>query len=193
MENRGVQNPMTDLKDARFGEIVSGIRKSHACGLHPSYDCRDVKTLQNEAERYKNVCGEKPDAARFHFIRLSLPNSYQVLIDAGIFADHSMGFPDHPGFRAGTSRTFRFYDLTRELVTHLKIHPFCLMDATFEYYLPKLGEVAVNQKITQISSRVESAGGRLSWIFHNDLLSGYRKRYDWAACHQRLLDSIPAL
>jgi hypothetical protein len=190
LEHRGRHNPAVDYRNARFRAIVNKLAGRHQLGIHPSYACRDERALKAEIDRFTDLTGERPERSRFHFIRLNLPQSYLSIYRSGIFNDHSMGFPDAPGFRAGTCRNFRFYDLSAEAVTDLVLHPFALMDATFEYYFKQLDEIAVWDKITSITDRAGQTGCRPGWVFHNDLISDYPSRLDWAALHQKVLNGI---
>jgi len=45
-----------------------------------------------------------------------------------------MGYPEEPGFRAGISRPFFFYDLLEDRKSGLRITPFQLMDGTLIQY-----------------------------------------------------------
>ena len=72
--------------------------------------------------------------SRQHFIRLQLPHTYRILESLSITDDFSMGYASELGFRAGTGRSFLWYDLEKEVCSELRVHPFCFMDATAHYY-----------------------------------------------------------
>ncbi len=61
---------------------------------------------------------------------LNIPHNYRNLIQSGIRSDYSMGFPTHPGFRAGTSHNFYFFDLEKNKKTDLLVYPLSVMDVS---------------------------------------------------------------
>ena len=189
MEHIGKYNPAPNYKNERLKEIIEALSVEHTLGIHPSYQCNQAEKLKDETDRFVEICDHEPKRSRFHFIQMSLPASYTMLINDGIFEDHSMAFPDHVGFRAGTSRKFNWYDLSRELSTNLIIYPFCFMDATFEYYQTALNESSIRQKIEEITARIKKLGGSARWVFHNDIISSYSSKVDWNELHRWVLTS----
>jgi hypothetical protein len=77
-----------------------------------------------------------------------------------------MGFPDAIGFRAGTSRSFWWYDLMQEHQTSLRIHPFAFMDTTARDYLGLSAEEAF-KALHNLRATLQGVGGTLTTIFHN--------------------------
>ena len=100
-------------------------------GLHPSYfTMKNVALLKKEKERLENITNMPVTSSRQHYLRFSLPETYQHLIDLEVEEDYSMGYASNVGFRASTCTPFYFYDLYNEKATDLKIYPFYVMDAT---------------------------------------------------------------
>lgn len=97
-------------------------------GLHASYASTEKRTIEKEKSILENIINNKITENRFHFLRLKLPESYQQLLEAGIYNDFSMGYSNIDGFRASVCTPFNFYDLTKEQTTELKIFPFVFMD-----------------------------------------------------------------
>ena len=54
--------------------------------------------------------------------------------------DYSMGYVGEPGFRAGISIPFPFYNLLDEKETALMVHPFAFMDRGLKDYLKEREE-----------------------------------------------------
>jgi hypothetical protein len=81
-----------------------------------------------------------------------------------------MGYADVPGFRAGISIPFPWYDLQREQKTDLVIYPFAVMDVTLKQYLQL--QPAEGLKIaTALMRRVRNHGGMFSTLWHNSSFS----------------------
>jgi hypothetical protein len=112
------------------------LSEKYPIGIHPSYGSHQDRAILNQ--EIKTLCDviQKPvTRSRQHFIKFSLPETYQHLITAGIEEDYSMGYAALNGFRASTSLPFLWYDLSIEETTQLRIHPFAFMDATSVFYL----------------------------------------------------------
>ena len=124
------------LRSGSFKELIENLRPDCILGIHPSYRSnRDENLLHSEFAFYSGLLGKRPELSRQHFLLLSFPETYRRLIKQGITCDYSMGYAGHTGFRAGTCRPFRFYDLKEELETGLMLHPFQVMDVTLQQYL----------------------------------------------------------
>ena len=108
--------------------LIRFISKNNLTGIHPSYKSfNNLEILKMEISRLDKITS-KTSISRFHYLKFTLPESYQILLKAGIKQDYSMGFVDRIGFRAGTCTPFNFYDLEKECTTDLKIFPFAYMD-----------------------------------------------------------------
>jgi hypothetical protein len=118
--------------------------------------------------------------SRFHYLRFSLPESYQILIEAGIKEDYSMGYVDRIGFRAGTCTPFYFYDLNNEKTSELKIIPFAYMDGVLNdklKYSPKLAKKIINE----LKENVKQVNGQFNSLWHNESLSNQDRWKGWRA------------
>jgi hypothetical protein len=98
-----------------------------------------------------------------------MPESYRILLKAGIEEDYSMGYPEEPGFRAGIARPFYFYDVEKDVQTSLKIFPFQLMDATL-YKYKKLDCRTSLEIILKLINETKRSGGTFITIWHNTSL-----------------------
>jgi hypothetical protein len=110
---------------------------------------------------------------------LKFPTTYQTLIGQEITDDYTMGFADITGFRAGTARSFQWFDLTKNEQTNLTIHPFAFMDGTLNEYLNLTPEEAKN-KIDSLYQEVKEFGGEFSFIWHNETIGDYGTWNGWS-------------
>jgi hypothetical protein len=164
--------------------LVQGFAMEGSVGIHPSYNSSEQSVLtQQEKSWMEDVVAKPVVHSRQHYIRLRFPDTYRSLLAAGISEDWSMGYPDALGFRAGTSRSFRWYDVGRDEQTDLRIHPFAFMDTTARDYQGLSAEDAFIQ-LRELSSAVAQVGGTLTTIFHNFSLGtapdwpGWREHYE---------------
>ena len=173
-----------------FARLVRKTADFARIGIHPSYRSnRNVKILGREISALESITGEKPQASRQHYLKLSLPGTYRNLLGEGIREDYSMGFVSAAGFRAGTCRPFYFYDLEKEKETDLKLFPFQLMDRSLKDYMGLSSEEAY-QTIRQMVDRVHGVAGTLISIWHTDTFSDYGEWKGWREVYIRMLDYI---
>jgi hypothetical protein len=177
------------LGSPRFRSLLERLRSLHTIGIHPSYRSnRSFRHLQQEFEHFTQVLGQKPTVSRQHFLLLTLPDTYRHLLDLGILEDYSMGYASFPGFRAGTSLPFRFYDLKNECETSLLIHPFQVMDVTMQQYLGLTpGEAAA--RIENLISRIKAVKGTFTSLWHNESLSDRGVWKGWREVFERMAES----
>jgi hypothetical protein len=136
-------------------------------GLHPSYACFEhPEKIAEEKKRLEEILNREITSSRFHFLRFRLPESYRLLEETGIREDFSMGFSAFPGFRAGTSLPFRWFDLKKNQAGNLLIHPFSLMDSSRAFRgKPKMA--LLDEARRQLHSGIEQ-GFPIHCIFHNE-------------------------
>ena len=159
--------------------LITGIASAHETGLHPSYNTMKSKPLlQQEIRAFKSLSGSGLKNARQHYIRLSIPETYRNYVDNDITNDYSMGYNTQPGFRAGTALPFRWFDLTRNTATPLKVHSFCYMDVTL-FEMLKLSSEEACEMIRTLFMEVKKCGGTFSSIWHNNTVSGFGEWSSW--------------
>lgn len=147
-------------------------------GIHgSSLTLHSQQQLEIEIQRLEQIIGYRPNSNRQHFLLLQLPQSYKQLLQAGITHDYTMGYAEQTGFRAGTARTFKWFDIHKNEITNLNIHPFVYMDGTLLEYLGLTPEAA-KERIAQLYSMVQKHGGSFSFLWHNETIAGYQQ---WAS------------
>lgn len=170
-----------------FRKIVKRIGDNYPIGLHPSYKSfDDPQQLQMEKERLEAITGQSITKSRQHYLRLRLPETYRQLIALGITDDYSMGFSNASGFRAGTSRSFLWYDLETEQETNLTIHPFAIMDSTALHHL-KISPENFIQQANDLKNTLETIGGTFSVLFHNENFGGKMEWQGWNSVFETVM------
>ncbi|MBN1791202.1 MAG: polysaccharide deacetylase family protein [Bacteroidales bacterium] len=167
-----------------FKNLLKRLKPGRTIGIHPSYRSnRSMELLQFEVERFSRFLGSRAEASRQHYLILRFPETYRRLMKMGLKEDHSMGYASGIGFRAGTSRPFRFYDLKFERETNLIVHPFIVMDVTLQQYLGLKPDEALN-RISAIVKKIKAVNGIFTSLWHNESLSeagiwlGWRRVYE---------------
>ena len=151
-----------------------------------------IEKIAIEKHRLEKIADKKITKSRQHFLKFTLPGTYNELIEAGIDEDYSMGFPHAPGFRAGTSKPFYFYDLKNEKATRLKIFPITLMEGNFtesEYPDKK----KIRETIFNLINEVKNVEGTFISIWHNHTVSDTTEYREWRHIHDQMIQKIISL
>lgn len=153
-------------------------------GLHLSYNATINNSAKEEKSLLEKVTGMDMFINRFHFLRFSLPQSYQMLVNAGIKEDYSMSYASIDGYRAGTCTPFYFYDIENEVITDLLIYPMPFIDRTLINSL-KLDTTEAETKIEQYIRQIKAYNGVFVSLWHNETLqnnkywSKWRTVFEW--------------
>lgn len=162
-----------------FQNLIQSVSAWSEPGIHPSYySWQDSAKVEMEKRRLEHIVGQQISNSRQHYLRLRLPDTYRALIAASILHDYSMGFAARPGYRAGTTEPFRWYDLEREQVSHLWVHPFAVMDVTLKQYLG-LSAKEAGEKLHTMQSYCRQEGLSFSTLWHNSSFSAVHGWGGW--------------
>ncbi|NOR28145.1 MAG: hypothetical protein GQ540_06410 [Lutibacter sp.] len=157
--------------NSKFRSVIKSVADYAKIGLHPSYfTFKNVEKLKKEKLRLEHIMNTSITFSRQHFLRLSIPETYQNLIDLDLQEDYTMGYAKVVGFRASTCTPFYFYDLDFEIQTPLKIFSFAFMDVTLKDYMNLSPEESL-QKIVELKDAVKEVNGTFISLFHNETLS----------------------
>jgi hypothetical protein len=172
-----------------FQNIIRQMDAHAEVAWHPSYAAfGNTKALAKEKRMLEDILGRSVTRSRQHYIRLQFPNTYRELIELGIEEDYSMGYPDKPGFRAGTSLPFRFFDVDKNQETQLKIFSFTWLDTYFSEKKECTAERAMEEIIT-LADRIRCYGGVLIPVMHHRSFSGLDKRWrGWSEIFHSLIN-----
>jgi len=174
-------------KNNEYRQLIIKLSAIHECAVHPSYYAsEDLSLLKRETLRLGSILGKEISTGRFHYIRISIPESYRNLLAAGITRDYSMGYPEDTGFRAGIARPFYFYDVTEDLQTKLKVFPFQVMDATL-YQYKKIDPAVSGELILKLIDETKKVGGLFISIWHNTSLQDNNEWLVWRNVFELML------
>ena len=173
-----------------FQQLIKRLSVSFQIGLHTSFrSIKDNKQVGVELNRLQAILKKNVIINRQHFLSLNMPYNYRNFIKHGIQHDFSMGYPTHPGFRAGTSNSFYFFDLDQNKTTNLLIHPFSIMDIALQKYCDLKPEEAL-KVIKSIIVNIKLVKGTFISIWHNESLSGYGNWKGWGLVYEEMLKFI---
>ncbi|WP_417856542.1 polysaccharide deacetylase family protein [Xanthomarina gelatinilytica] len=171
-----------DAQKKKFITLIKQVADYCQVGLKASYFAlEDISILKKEKGRMEAILNTSLSASRHSFSKLNLPESYRNLVELEILEDYTMGYVNHPGFRAGTCTPFFFYDLDYEIQTPLKICSYHLLD----YSLLKFQSLLDKKKaLNEIIYQVKKVHGEFVPVFHNytfsevDRWKGYKDLFN---------------
>ena len=170
-------------KNRHLHSLIQSLQNKIGVGIHPSFNSFLKKSqIKKEIGRLKSITEKTVQNSRQHYLRFSLPESYQILLSLGITHDYSMGYAEHFGFRAGTSFPFPFFDLSSNKETTLTIVPFSVMDGTLKEYM-KLSPTEAIQVVLNLKKRIQLVGGQFIPIWHNHSIADQKEWAGWQVVH----------
>lgn len=173
-----------------FQKLIKTLSASFQIGLHTSFrSIKENRQVGVELNRLQGILNNNVIINRQHFLLLNIPHNYRNFINYGIQHDFSMGYPTHPGFRAGTSNSFYFFDLDQNKITNLLIHPFSIMDIALQKYCDLKPKEALTV-IKNIIINTKLVKGTFISIWHNESLSGYGNWIGWEFVYEEMLKFI---
>ncbi|HUX96924.1 MAG TPA: polysaccharide deacetylase family protein [Bacteroidales bacterium] len=176
-------------KNVDYRSLILRLAGKYKHGIHPSFNASEsFPVMEKEVKRYSSIIVSEGKLSRFHYLRLKLPNSYRILLQAGIEEDYSMGYHDEPGFRAGIARPFYFYDIENEITTKLRVFPFQMMDVTMFKY-KKVDSNASLEIILKLIGETRKAGGLFVTIWHNTSLLDNPDSRPWRFVFESMLNA----
>lgn len=168
------------IENKQHQAVIKAVDNHAQVNLHPSYASNSSKeVISNEKKSLSDVVGRTILKSRQHFLRFNIKTTFNSLIDCGFTDEYSMGFAEHIGFRSGTAHTHKWFDLSKNEVTGLTLHPFVYMDGTLnEYMLLSIKES--KNRIKGLFEEVQEFGGEFIFLWHNETIGDYGKWEGWS-------------
>ena len=162
--------------DLRFQSLIKHLADYSMVGVHPSFGSNEnLRQLKIEASRLGNITHKLITKSRQHFSMLKFPHTYKDLLQAGLFADYSMGYTNYNGFRASYCYPYKWYSLDIESVSSLTIHSFAITENNL------LAHEKENKSLIDLANpivnEVKKYNGELISIFHNDVFDTKMKLF----------------
>jgi len=155
-------------------------------GIHPSYTSSEVAgRIAYEKEKLDRILGKQVTQSRQHFLKYRDPESFEELDSCGIRDEYSL-CPIHVcGYLRGMAKAFPWYDIKRERISTLMLHPVMVMDRALQKYQ---GYTADNawEKIKQEMEICLSFGGDFVILWHNTTLSETGEWKGWRLVWEQL-------
>ena len=183
----GLNDKNVPISSRKFQSLIKHIGDYASVGVHPSFASnKELDRVKMEIDRLSKVIHAPITKSRQHFLTLSFPETYKMLIDNGITDDYTMGYASMLGFRASICSSYTYYNLSLEKEEALTIHPFSIMEATVRHYMNEPVE-NVMQHFLPIIEEVKNVNGTLTVLWHNDSLSELSPWEGWSSLYEELI------
>lgn len=167
-------------------------QKGYAVGIHPSYTSFDsASKILFETQQLANIIKMPITHSRQHFLRYRLPDTFRYLIAADISDDYTLCLRNNIGFPCGMAVPFQWYDVEKEEMTNLTLHPTLAMDRALQQYM-KLSPQAALEKVAALVDLVKSICGKMTIVFHNESLSESSEWKGWSEAIKAMINTIKA-
>jgi len=163
-----------------YADIIRGIVNcGYEIGIHPSYySFINKQIIRYEKEYLEKTAKVSIISARQHYLKYSLPSTRQYYTESGIVNDFNSVCISNTGFKNAISNAFTWFDLTKNLMTNLTIHPSAIMDVSLNIYQKMKVEQAYDEIVAKIAL-TDKYGGNFSMLWHNNSLSEIHGWQGW--------------
>ena len=175
------------ISNPLFKQFLKKIGLTNPIGIHPSYASNlNTDLIKKEKDLLASISEQKIESSRQHYLMLSLPKTYQNLIEAGMKADYTLTFADTGGFRASTCTPFLWYDLAHEKTTELMLYPTAMMDQSLKKYLSMTIEESTNL-LSELIANVKAVNGTFISLWHNETIGDFGTWKGWQKVYMEML------
>jgi len=149
-----------------FKQNIEKVSSKCKVGLHPSYYAyNNPELLKQEMELFKQLTKESVQLSRQHYLRFDIRSTPNLLEKNGVKYDFTMGFASKPGFRAGTSFPFSYFNFESNQPLNIVAIPFCAMDGAYSVYEAFDYDSAL-KSLNKLRTEVKKVGGFFVTVFH---------------------------
>lgn len=178
-------------KDKIYRDLIKRMKENQIRqGLHPSYTSfLDKMRIVHEKQHLELMLGGMVEKARMHFLKYRLPETYRYLIEAGIKADYTSCTYRKPGFKNFIAVPFPWFDLEKNTITPLILHPTMVMDRTLQKYMAQDPEASfeVLKDYIDITHRYN---GHFIFLLHNNTLSEKAEWKGWRPVFEKTIQYL---
>ncbi len=189
----GKHDKNISAQNLEFRQLIRSLDLHGQVGIHPSYQSLGKPdVVKQEVLELSHILGRPIQTNRQHFLRMTLPDTYRLLLDLGIREDYTLGYTSYRGFRAGIAGSFHWFDLAANSKTDLILFPFCMMDVTPMHYERKSvteAEVELEAWMRDLAAY----GCTFISLWHNESLSDTGRWKGWLPLYLKMLDVSSSL
>lgn len=123
------------IKDLEY-ELGNIVDKGWEVGLHVGLEAfDDLGKIREEKERIEKTVGMKVIGCRNHCLQFKVPNTWEVIRNAGFKYDSTFCYMDMIGFRNGMCHPFRPFDLIMNREIDVLEIPLTIQDGILDTHM----------------------------------------------------------
>jgi hypothetical protein len=154
----------TDRDVRIFGELN---KKGAQIGLHYGYfSLLHKKNIIQEKCALEKKYSITVEKGRAHFLQFDIAGSFDILELSGIKEDFTLGYSRYAGFRCGTGRAFRPWDIDRRQAYNIIERPLIVMDTSL-YAHNKLNRSQIRAEFEHFINISKKFRTDLTILIHN--------------------------
>lgn len=171
---KGEKDFRYDLKSAFVQKQLKNIKdRGHEIGIHPSLNSfQDENQLKQEIYRCKHV-GFIPQEGRQHYLRFSVPDTWNNLENAGLTRDLSLCYDNDAGFRSGMACEYPVFDVLSRKELRIREQPTIVMERALQRSAQSVPEF--DKRFKEIKETVRKYNGQFVFLWHPDNFN----RFEW--------------
>ena len=147
-------------------------------GLHGGHEAfNNLDVLKKEKERLEKVLGKKVIGYRNHFLRFRVPDTWELLKEAGFKYDATYGHSYCVGFRNGMCHPFKPFNLKINKEIDILELPLTIMDMTVDETYMRLEVDTAWEIVKKLIDAVEKNQGVLTILWHNTHMTGEKLKF----------------
>lgn len=156
------------ISDPQASGLLGQVLQGKELGLHGSPESAyDPGALQRELDILRSL-GYVVRGYRSHYLNFDYQKSFQLLEDAGLAYDSTLGYWEHIGFRAGISFPFFPFNIEQNRPFRVLEIPLIVMDTTlYSQRAMNLRPGAALRQLSRLINRAQNYGSQLSLLWHN--------------------------
>lgn len=191
LDRHDVRDGRHTWKNAAYRELILRCRDAgYTLGIHPSFTSSETPgRIQFEKEKLEEITQQKILYSRQHFLRYKNPETFAELEEAGIQHEYSLCPVHFCGYLRGMARAFPWYNIQKEKISRLNLHPVMLMDRALQKYQGYTSSDA-SRIIIEQAEISRAAGGTFVILWHNTTLSESGEWKGWTKVWSSLTDYI---
>jgi peptidoglycan/xylan/chitin deacetylase (PgdA/CDA1 family) len=177
VQDKGEQDYRYDISRVK-NELRTIIEEGWEVGLHGSHTSyNDLKDVKYRKKKLESILGERVVGYRNHYLRLRIPDTWNILSKAGFEYDSTLGYSECAGFRNGMCHPFIPFDLNRKEDINIFEMPLNIMDGTVfgSFINPNSMNLKIEDAwhlIRKMIDTVSESHGVLTILWHNTSMLG---------------------
>lgn len=179
-ENKNKIDSSYSVNDKLFKKTINKlIKNKQVIGFHPGYyTFKDKHEFNRQKQKLEKKINKKVLTGRQHFLRFSVPETWQIWNDAKMHIDFTAGYAETPGFRCGTTLPFHPFNVLTRKKLDIKEIPLLIMDTTvFHHNYSSLNKGEVMKVFEKFYASCKKYNIPFTMLFHNSMFDPSKVPY----------------